>query len=47
MGTAGAPPLPKTPNPNNNPIIKANKAKIPNKGHNHAGQPPFFDLALA
>jgi len=43
-----APPiLPNTPNPNNNPKINANNAKIPNIGHNHAGHPPFFYFLLS
>ena len=38
--------LPKTPNPNNNPKIRANKAKIPNKGQIQLGHPPFFYFVL-
>lgn len=40
--TLAPPILPNTPKPNNKPKINANKAKIPNIGHNHAGQPPFL-----
>ena len=43
-----APPiLPNTPNPNNNPKINPNNAKIPNIGHNHPGHPPFFYFLLS
>lgn len=40
VGPAFAPP--KTPNPYNNPKIKAKRAKTPNNGHNQAGHPPFL-----
>jgi len=47
VATAFALPIfPNTPNPNNKPKIKANKAKIPNKGHNQLGHPPLFVLIL-
>ena len=46
---AGTPPfpiLPKTPNPKSNPIIKARRANIPKRGHNHFGHPDFYFFAL-
>jgi hypothetical protein len=46
VGVPPPPIFPKTPNPNNNPKIKAKRAKIPNKGHNHLGHPPSFFLVL-
>lgn len=46
VGVDPPPILPKTPNPNNNPKIRANKAKIPNNGHNQLGHPSFFFLVL-
>lgn len=42
LGVDFPPIRPKTPNPNNKPNINANKANIPNNGHNQLGQPPFF-----
>jgi len=42
----GVPSFPNTPSPNNSPIIKASKTKIPKSGQNHAGHPPFLDFAL-
>jgi hypothetical protein len=46
VGAAPPPILPNTPKPNNNPMIKARRAKIPKSGHNHFGHPDFSFLAL-
>ncbi len=46
VGVDAPPILPKIPNPNNNPKIKASKAKIPSNGHNQLGHPSFLVLVL-